>query len=115
MIGVGGMGSRWVRDIWSPFGDRMEFAAIVDVNPATLNEVGDWLGLPASARFTDPREAFATVDADFCCIVTPPAYHQEAVELACARGMDILSEKPIADTWEGCAAIARMARRRVSR
>src|SRR3954453_5840516 len=110
MIGVGGMGSRWVRDIWSPFDDRMEFAAIVDVNPASLNEGGDWLGLPASARFTDPRQAFATVDADFCCIVTPPAYHQEAVELACERGMDILSEKPIADTWAGCGAITRAVR-----
>lgn len=110
MIGVGGMGSRWVREIWSPFGDRMEFAALVDVNPVVLNEVGDWLGLPAAARFTDPRQAFATVDADFCCIVTPPAYHQEAVELACARGMDILSEKPIADTWEGCGAIVRAVR-----
>ena len=27
--------------------------------------------------------------------------------MACARGMDILSEKPIADTPEACAAIAR--------
>ncbi len=59
------------------------------------------------ARFADVREAFARVDADFCCIVTPPAFHQEAVELAYARGMDILSEKPIADTLEECAAIAR--------
>ena len=32
---------------------------------------------------------------------------QEAVELACERGMDILSEKPIADTLAGCAAIVR--------
>jgi len=26
-----------------------------------------------------------------------PEHHREAVELACARGMAILSEKPIAD------------------
>src|SRR5262245_9189471 len=107
MIGAGAMGARWIRDIWQPFRDRMEFAALVDVNPAALNALGDWLGLPATARFTDPREAFATVEADFCCIVTPPAFHQEAVELACERGMDILSEKPIADTLSGCAAIVR--------
>jgi predicted dehydrogenase len=110
MIGVGGMGSRWVRDIWSPFGDRIEFAAVVDVDPVALQAAGDWLGLPASARFTDPREAFHTVDADFCCIVTPPAFHQQAVELACARSMDILSEKPIADTWEACGAIVQAVR-----
>ncbi|MFN8677288.1 MAG: Gfo/Idh/MocA family oxidoreductase [Thermomicrobiales bacterium] len=110
MIGVGGMGARWVRDIWSPFGDRLEIAAVVDVDPVALQAAADWIGLSPAARFTDPREAFATVDADFCCIVTPPAYHQEAVELACARGLPILSEKPIADTWEGCEAIVRAVR-----
>lgn len=107
MLGAGAMGARWIRDIWAPFRDRMEFAALVDVNPPALHELGDWLGLPATARFTDPHEAFATADADFCCIVTPPAFHQEAVELACARGMAILSEKPVADTLKGCQAIVR--------
>ena len=68
---------------------------------------GDWLGLPPAARFVDAREAFAAVDADFCCIVTPPDHHREAVELACSRGMDILSEKSIADTLEVCSTIAR--------
>jgi predicted dehydrogenase len=107
MLGAGAMGSCWIRDVWPPFRDRMEFAGLVDPNPATLGEAGDWLGLPPAARFADAREAFATVDADFCCIVTPPEHHREAVELACDRGMDILSEKPIADTPEACGAIAR--------
>jgi predicted dehydrogenase len=106
MLGAGGMGSRWIRDIWQPFHDRMQFAGLVDPNPAALREAGDWLGLPQAGRFLGAREAFATVDADFCCIVTPPDHHREAVELACARGMDILSEKPVADTLEACGAIA---------
>src|SRR5919107_670273 len=108
MLGAGAMGSRWIRDVWQPFRDRMEFAGLVDPNPAVLGEAGDWLGLPPAARFADAREAFTTVDAGFCCIVTPPAHHREAVELACDRGMDILSEKPIADTPQACAAIARV-------
>jgi predicted dehydrogenase len=110
MLGAGAMGSHWIRDVWQPFGDRMEFAGLVDPNPAALHEAGDWLGLPPAACFAGAREAFAKVDADFCCIVTPPAQHREAVELACARGMDILSEKPIADTPEACAAIARVVK-----
>lgn len=110
MIGAGGMGRRWIRDFWSPFRDRMTFAGLVDIDPVVLQEWGDWLGLPAAARFTDVRAAFDAIEADFCCIVTPPAFHQEAVELACARGMDILSEKPIADTFEGCQAIVRAVR-----
>jgi len=107
MLGAGAMGSRWIRDVWQPFGDRMEFAGLVDPNPAALHAAGDWLGLPPAIRFADAREAFARIDADFCCIVTPPEHHREAVELACARGMDILSEKPVADTPQACAAIAR--------
>jgi hypothetical protein len=98
MLGAGAMGSRWTREVWQPFGDRMEFAGLVDPSPAALHEAGDWLGLPPAARFTDVREAFARIDADFCCIVTPPVHHQEALELAYACGMDILSEKPMADT-----------------
>jgi predicted dehydrogenase len=97
MLDAGDMGSRWIRDVWQPFGDRMEFARLVDLNPSALHEAGDWLGLPPAARFADAREAFAGIDADFCCIVTPPDHHQEAVEWAYARGMAILSEKPIAD------------------
>ena len=107
MLGAGGMGSRWIRDIWQPFRDRMELAGLVDPNPAALDKAGDWLGLPLAARFADVREAFATVDANYCCVVTPPDHHREAVELACAHSMDILSEKLIADTLEACGAITR--------
>ena len=36
MLGAGAMGSRWIRDVWQPFRDRMEFAGLVDPNPAAL-------------------------------------------------------------------------------
>jgi hypothetical protein len=107
MVGVGGMANVWIRQFWQPFLDRVEFSALVDVNQETLDNAGEFLGVPAAARFTSTREAFEKADADFCCIVTPPAFHQEAVELACARKMDILSEKPIADTWQACCDIYR--------
>ncbi len=50
-------------------------------------------------------DAFAAVEADFCTIVIPPAFHREAVLHAVERGLPILSEKPIADTWPACRAI----------
>src|SRR5215208_3753187 len=74
MLGSGGVGSRWIRNVWQTFRDQMELARLVDPNPAALREAGDWLGLPPAARFADAREAFATVDAHFCCIVTPPEH-----------------------------------------
>ena len=112
MLGAGSMGARWIRAIWGPFRaqGRMEFAGLVEPDPSRLTDLGDFLNLPPTARFTTAADAFAAVDADFCCIVTPPNHHQEAVEHACARGMAILSEKPVADTPEACAAIAHAVR-----
>lgn len=105
MIGAGGMAHSWIHEFWTPFRDRAEIVAVVDVNAQALRSVGEFLGLPGSHCFTEVAQAFEMVDADFCCVVTPPAFHAEAVELACARGMDILCEKPIADTWEACGAV----------
>ncbi len=107
MIGTGGMARHWIHSVWATFKDRAEIVGLADVNADLLNTAGGALGLPASARFTSMQEAFAKVDAEFCCIVTPPRFHRAAVELAAARGMHILSEKPIADTWEDCCAIAK--------
>ena len=110
MIGAGGMAESWVRWLHDEFGDRMAFAGLVDVRDEPLAVSGDYIGLPKRCRFTDAREAFEQVEADFCGICTPPAVHEEAVMLAAARGMDILSEKPIADTWDACERICRAVR-----
>lgn len=105
MVGVGGMARSWLSRFFAPFDDRMEFAGFVDISRDALNAANENFHLPESALFTDMEAAFAQVEADFCCIVTPPAFHRQAVELACARKLDILSEKPIADTWDDCRAI----------
>lgn len=107
LIGAGGMAGGYVRNFFPTFGDRLHVVGLVDVNSEPLQASGDFLGLPKSARFSDMETAFAKVEADFCCIVIPPAVHKKAVLLATEAKMDILSEKPIADTWEDCAEIYR--------
>ena len=52
MLGAGAMGSRWIREIWQPFRDQMEFAGLVDPNPAALREAGG--GSPILAPGNDP-------------------------------------------------------------
>ncbi len=68
------------------------------------------LGLKASQCFTDPARAFAETAADFCTIVVPPAHHEAIVDLAIAHGLDILCEKPIADSMAASVRIAQKAR-----
>jgi predicted dehydrogenase len=110
MIGAGGMAASWIRWLHDDFGDRVELAGMVDVAEGPLTESGDYVGLPGHCRFGDVHEAFEKVEADFCGICTPPRFHEEAVMLATSRGMDILSEKPVADTWEACERIVRAVR-----
>lgn len=111
MIGAGGMAGNWIRNFLPKFGERMEIVALAEVKPDVLDSAGDFLGLPSAHRFTDMRAALASVEADFCTIVIPPAFHRDAAVLAAERGLHILSEKPIADTWESCVEILRAVKR----
>ncbi len=110
MIGAGGMARAWIRRFLPVHAHRVEIVALVDIAPEPLAEQGDFLGLPANRRFARMEDAFEAVDADCCAIVIPPAAHRRAVELAAARGLDILSEKPLADSWEDSVAIYRAAK-----
>jgi predicted dehydrogenase len=110
MLGAGGMAGAWIRRFLPNFADRLEIAGLVDVNEQTLNASGDFLNLSASRRFASMAEAFARVEADCCIVVIPPAFHKEAVMHAVTRGLPVLSEKPIADTWEACTEIYRAVR-----
>lgn len=111
MIGAGGMAGNWIRRFFRPFADRMEIVALVDVNREVLDGTAEEVGLPPSRRFTDMRAAFEAVEADFCGIAIPPAFHRDAAVLAAARGLHILSEKPIADMWDACVEISRAVTR----
>src|SRR5262245_10068147 len=97
MIGAGGMAGGYIHHFFPQFGERMEIVGLAEIRPEVLDAAGNFLGLPASARFTDLAEAFRQVEADFCTIVIPPAFHKDAVLAAVERRMPILSEKPIAD------------------
>jgi predicted dehydrogenase len=105
MLGAGGMAIGWIRHFFPHFNDRMKIVGLADVQPEALNSSGDFLNLPASARFSTMADAFDATEADFCVIVVPPAYHEDAVMRAVERGMPILSEKPISDTWDACKRI----------
>ena len=107
MIGAGGMAGGWIRHMLPRFADQMEVVGLCDVVPQTLHDASDFLRLPAEARFGRMEDAFARTDADFAIIVIPPAHHRQAVLAAVARGMNVFSEKPIADTWEASVEVWR--------
>lgn len=108
-VGVGGFGAWWRRMISES--ELVEYSAIVDTNPDTLEAARAELGLAANQAFTDCREAFGQVKADFALIVVPPYHHREVALAAFECGLPVLSEKPIADTWEASRDIVEGAER----
>ena len=106
-IGTGGFGHYWCWEVLPRLirAEKIEPAAAVDVVPGNLKHAMDGYGIPQERCFTNAQDAFRKVQADFAIIVVPPAHHEEMVDLAIGHGMDILSEKPIADTIEACARI----------
>ena len=94
----------------SPTG-RSRWSAIVDVDEAALAFGREMLRLPRRALLHRRRaRAFAAVPADFCTVVVPPKFHEAVVDAAIAHGLDILCEKPIADTMAGSLRVARKVR-----
>ncbi|MBM4035967.1 MAG: Gfo/Idh/MocA family oxidoreductase [Planctomycetes bacterium] len=111
-VGTGGFGGYWCREVLPRLVrmGRIEPAAAVDINPEALRNAQEGYGIPPERCFTDARRAFEEVEADFAIVVVPPAHHEAIVDLAVARGLHILSEKPIADTMAACVRIYRKVR-----
>jgi predicted dehydrogenase len=112
-VGTGGFGAAWCREFLPPSVEagRIEVVAAVDRDPAALENAERYLGLPSERCYTSIARAFSENPADFCTIVVPPASHEAIVDLALEFNLDILSEKPIADTMEASVRIVEKVNR----
>ncbi len=108
-VGCGGWGGAWCRHFLPPnIADGLiEPVAAVDLNPEALVNAREGLGLPEARCYSDVQRALDEQKPDFVSIVVPPAFHEGVVNAAVARGVHILSEKPIADTLVASCRIAK--------
>jgi predicted dehydrogenase len=107
--GIGTFGKRWCKDFLKANVDdgTIEVVALVDLNQDNLDFGRSVLGLPPERCFTDAAEAFASVEAEFCTVAVTPAHHEAVIDEALRHGLDILCEKPIADTMAATIRVAR--------
>ncbi len=107
-VGIGSFGKRWCREFLRANVDdgTVEVVGLVDIDPKSLEYGARMLGVPDNRCFTDADKAFDSVQADFCTVVVPPNHHEAIVDIAIAHGIDVLSEKPIADTMAASVRIA---------
>ena len=82
--------------------DLIEVRAGSDISPDRLKQLtGKW----GFNGYTDPKEMLDQESLDMVCIMAPPKAHRELTELAAARGVHVLCEKPMALSLEDCRAM----------
>jgi predicted dehydrogenase len=91
VVGLGPRGQDWLREIQNAPG--FEFAAAVDVDPAILKQASGKGVLP-SQLFADLSAALDQNKCDAVIVATSVDSHVEPCELALARGLAVMVEKP---------------------
>ncbi|WP_269523275.1 Gfo/Idh/MocA family protein [Coraliomargarita parva] len=105
--GVGGFGRSWL-DVCSASED-FELAALVDINQAALSEAGQSIGLGSVCLFDQLSSALDAVEAEAILTITPPEVHIEHAREAFARGLHVMTEKPVAESLDEARTMIQLA------
>ncbi len=103
VVGLGGMGKNHARVYHEMEG--VELVGVCDVNESLCNDI-------AATYKTTPYASYADLFAgglDAVNLVVPTALHREVAEAAFAKGLDVLLEKPIAESVQAGKAITAAA------
>jgi predicted dehydrogenase len=84
-----------------------EIAGICDENPVRMDEAAENFSIPSGRIFTDYRECLEKTRPDLAILCPAPARHAEYVEKVAPFGVQILIEKPMADSLAGADAMIR--------
>ncbi|MCH3971216.1 MAG: Gfo/Idh/MocA family oxidoreductase [Oscillospiraceae bacterium] len=113
-VAFAGLGNRG-KDTYAPtvklFSDRMEMAAIADIDPAKVEDVAKTYGIPKDRCYTSVEEMLAQPKlADAMFITTQDRQHVKQAVAALRKGYDLLMEKPISPVLDECREIVRVAK-----
>jgi len=111
MIGAGQRGHHVYGQWATEHPDAMRFVAVADPNPDRLRRFAQRHGLGPSQCYADPLELLGQPAgaAAAAVIASPDRFHREHAEAALRAGYDVLAEKPMADSLEGCVALVEAA------
>lgn len=107
LVGTGNQGEAWCRDFLpsNEADDTVEVVAAVDTDEEALERGRELLGLSPDRCFSSAEAAVAAHDADAMALVVPPHVRESLVELAVEHDLDLLCEKPLADSLEAATRI----------
>ena len=109
-VGVGGRGT-WPVRLFHQEAERWQPVALVDVNPAALEQASAASGVPARACYRTLEEALTGHgrEADGVVVITPSALHERYVRQALEAGKHVLVEKPFVHRLEEAEALVALA------
>lgn len=105
VIGLGNMGKHHVRT-YSEI-DKVKLAAITDINEAKGKAVAEKYGCKF---YKDYNEMFDKESIDLVSVVVPTKFHEKVAIDVIEKGVNLLVEKPIADTIKGAENIIKKAK-----
>jgi predicted dehydrogenase len=105
-VGGGTWGRSWAKLVHSTSGFRL--AALADRSAAARQSAAAELGVSV---FPDLESALDRVDTQAVLLVSPPRTHRRLAELALARGLHVLSEKPLTVELEDATTLGAIAER----
>lgn len=107
-VGVGGMGHHWVK--WLTSHPKIKLVGLVDVSADALARAREVGGYAPDICYNKLSDAFSKVRADVLMISTPPQFHCAAAVAGMRAGLDVITEKPMADTLANCRTMVRVSK-----
>ena len=95
LIGTGHRGTgMWGKDIFEKYANEVEFVGLCDKNGKRV-EVGKQLIGANCPTFTDFDQMVATAKPDLLMVTTVDSTHSDIITRALAKGIDVITEKPM--------------------
>jgi D-apiose dehydrogenase len=88
---------------WDELRDRVELAAVCDLDEAKAASAQKRFGVPAA--YTDVAEMLRREALDFVDVATTAPSHRSVVEACAGAGLAAIVQKPLAPSWEEAVAI----------
>jgi predicted dehydrogenase len=88
---------------------QVELTAICDVDPIKAKNAAEKHGI--KAFYTDYKRMISVERPDFVDIITPPPSHVEICAYAAQEKIDMICQKPLAPTYDGCERILNVTRK----
>jgi D-apiose dehydrogenase len=101
--------SHFQYEAWARMSE-VEILGVVNRNVDRARELAAKFKLPLAAGWHELPELLDTLKPDFIDIITPPETHLEVVQLAAARGIAVVCQKPVAPTWDEAVSVVEVAR-----